>query len=317
MKRSSASLTDHLVDFAWSAWAELGVSGWKRHRAERCIDPEALILLTGSLGDADPRLRDESLDWCARFRDLLSRSRLAFLHKTWPEAPAWRGYASALSGATGELWPGTGAPRHTELTGRSRLVLQDRPALVALRLRAAFGATARTEVVRVLLLAESGRGLGAAEIAEEAGCTKRNAAESLVGLSRAGLVTSTRTPRADLYRISHRDELEEVFGPLPGARSSFLATCRAAWILANGLDRLASAPASVRSVEARQVLSAALPDLHRLGETPITPAPGIEAWPALQEWTRRWIERTASGADAEAFTSQRSHRGRSLPRHGR
>jgi hypothetical protein len=311
MKRSSASLTDPLVDFAWIAWAELGVSGWKRRHSEGCIDPEALILLTGSLGDADPRLRDESLDWCARFRDLLSRSRLAFLHKSWPEAPGWREYASALSGATGERWPGAGAVHHPKLSGKSRLVLQDRPALVGLRLRAAFGATARTEVVRVLLLAESRSGSSAAEIAEEAGCTKRNAAEALVGLARAGLVASTRTPRADLYRISHRDPLEEVFGPLPRTRTSFLATCRAAWLLSRGVDRLASAPNAVRSVEARQVLSAVLPDLHRLGEPLVVPPPGREAWPALRELARIWKQRLASGAGAQALASPRSHRKRS------
>ena len=291
MKTPRTTLTEQLVGFAWAAWAELGVSGWKGPRAERCIDPEALMLLTGSLGDADARLRDESLDWCATYRDLLSRSRLSHLHKIWPEAKSWQAYSAASSKVTGESWPGAGSARRRELSGRSRLLLQDRPALVGLRIRAAFGATARSEVVRALLLDDPGKGVGAAEIAEEAGCTKRNAASALTGLGRAGLVTASRTPRGDLFRVAKGEALAELFGPLPSVRTSFLATCRAAWILARGLDALEKASDAVRSVEARRVLTVAAPDLHRLAETPSSPTPGRDAWSDVRGWAVEWIDR--------------------------
>ncbi len=68
---------DLLVDYAWSAWSALGVSGWNAETFAACVDIEALIVLTGCLGDADPRLHDESIDWCVANAAWISRSRLA------------------------------------------------------------------------------------------------------------------------------------------------------------------------------------------------------------------------------------------------
>src|SRR5262245_61784017 len=74
--RSSAAVTQSLIDLAWSLWAELGVSGWTRHHADWNVDVEALIILTAALEDADPRLRDESTDWCIRYARFVSSARL-------------------------------------------------------------------------------------------------------------------------------------------------------------------------------------------------------------------------------------------------
>ncbi len=41
--------------------------------------PEELILLTALIGEYDPRLRDEALDWCVRYHQFISVSRLRVL----------------------------------------------------------------------------------------------------------------------------------------------------------------------------------------------------------------------------------------------
>src|SRR3954453_21288824 len=76
MTTYSAEFEHVLTDLAWSLWTELGVRGVARHHQSWSIDPEALIVLTASLARVDPRLRDESLDWCLRNQRYISRSRL-------------------------------------------------------------------------------------------------------------------------------------------------------------------------------------------------------------------------------------------------
>jgi hypothetical protein len=53
MPISRSFTTELAIDYAWSAWSALGVSGWSAARFAACVDIEALVLLTGCLGDAD------------------------------------------------------------------------------------------------------------------------------------------------------------------------------------------------------------------------------------------------------------------------
>lgn len=50
-----------LLGFLWQSWSSIGVAGHQRGRM--VADPEALLLLTCSVGRYDPRLFDEVLDW--------------------------------------------------------------------------------------------------------------------------------------------------------------------------------------------------------------------------------------------------------------
>lgn len=112
MSNSSDSdeLRARIVDYAWRAWSCLGVAGWPEDAFPSCIDIDALILLTGRLGDAEARLRDESIDWCVSNIAFVSRSRIEHLRKDAVSGTAWAGYAGTLQKATKQRWPGAGAP---------------------------------------------------------------------------------------------------------------------------------------------------------------------------------------------------------------
>jgi DNA-binding transcriptional ArsR family regulator len=265
MTTSSRSVIGHVVDFAWRSWVELGVSGWGSGLQSRCIDPEALLLLTGSLGDADPRLRDESLDWCSSYGHLLSRSRTRTLLKSWPAARRWPAYAGALEVATRQRWPAAEPGDPFTPTGKSRLSLEGRPSLLGVRLRSVLGVGARAEVMRILVLAGADSWLSVSEIAEEAAYTKRHVADALRSLDDAGLVDAARLGSMRRYRLSRRSEVESLFGPVPDIRFSYAAVARVAWSIADKWHWLGDAPDAVKTVELQSLVKDNAGDLWRAG----------------------------------------------------
>ena len=74
--REDVDIGEAVIQFCWSVWAELGVSGWGRAHQGWAIDVEPLIIFTAAIGERDPRLRDEATDWCVRNWRLVSRVRL-------------------------------------------------------------------------------------------------------------------------------------------------------------------------------------------------------------------------------------------------
>ena len=75
-----------LVNFLWRQWSALGVAGQSGAEDVWIIDPEALLLLTCTLGRCEPRLFDEVLDWLQengrfinvnRLKRLLAREKFA------------------------------------------------------------------------------------------------------------------------------------------------------------------------------------------------------------------------------------------------
>jgi hypothetical protein len=76
------------------------------------IDPEALLALTAGLAERDPRLRDESLDWCVKHHGYLSRSRLRNVLRRLPAShrTAYDRYAATLSAAGVRGWPAQADP---------------------------------------------------------------------------------------------------------------------------------------------------------------------------------------------------------------
>ena len=81
MTGSSRQIGENLQTLAWSLWTELGVRGVVRNHSDCAIDPEPLILFTSRLRNSDPRLRDESIDWCIRNLRFLSVARIRNLLK--------------------------------------------------------------------------------------------------------------------------------------------------------------------------------------------------------------------------------------------
>lgn len=293
MLKLSEQVKTHVVAIAWDCWSLLGVSSWSRGEIKRVIDPEGLVLLTGSLGNTDPRLRQESQDWCLNYHWLLSRARLRTLRKAWPASKGWGEYAGALQESLGQPWPGAEVAEGVQETGKSILRLENQPALLSVKLRAAIGVGARTEILRVLLGTKLP--LTAAEIARKAVYSKRSIAESLQGLTASGMVNTYPENKRLRYALKDPQALSKLLGGIGVQRDSLLPDFKALARLLHELGTVEDAPPQVRSIEARHLLTSLV---HDLGETAVgrieIPRPGEDAWEALQKAVQRWLRSIAT-----------------------
>lgn len=285
MATSSRRATERVVDYAWSAWSALGVSGWSSGSFAACVDIEALVFLTGCLGDADPRLRDESIDWCVSNVSWVSRSRLAHIVRDGKPNTSWSAYSGTLQRETKLSWPDSGEPFVWRASGKSRLPDLTRGAALALRCRGLLGTTARSELVRMLLLEEAGRAFDVRDLASEIRYTKRGVAEALEGLTLAGVVKATTVGNTGRYALSRRHELSALLGPLPRNRSSQRALCRIAGVTILAVEELSSASERVARVEGARILSELEHEIRRVDPHVELPTRDGSALEFLQTWT--------------------------------
>lgn len=250
---------EQLLEFAWSQWVQLGVSG-QRSRSDRwAMDPEALVLFTAEVARRDPRLFDEMLDWLSRNQRLLSLQRLRNLAARFPvdrllaEAlVAWAGQArpSARWRTTKSLpdsaemnrvplfspdvlsfvpdpddvFAGFGYLRpRVQPSGKSGRPDVRAPVNLAFRLRLLFGAVGRADVMRILLTTTEGS-LDAARIADEAGFAKRNVNEVLLALAETAVVKARWSGNERVFLID-RDEWATLLdlGPKAGSMPAFVS----------------------------------------------------------------------------------------------
>lgn len=282
-RRSEASFAEHALALAAGAWTELGVSGWTSTHSDWGIDPEPLILFTAWLGDADPRLRDEALDWCIRNWRHVSKTRLRNLLRAQPDEvqEAFGEFAGTVAAHAGILWPGATSARRYAVTGRSTLPSLERPSLAWLRLRAMFGIGARAEIVRCFL-SDNRRALGIARLADKTGYTKRNIAEECDTLERAGVLTVRTRGNRFSYSLRRPTALETFVGELPALRPDWTAVLNIVRELI-ALERRAQ-DAGVRTlpVHVRHMLDRIDDDLDELGiGPPSSIVLGNDLWPAV------------------------------------
>lgn len=280
MPTSSTHLRERLVEYAWRAWSCLGVAGWEHGSFAGCVDIDALVLLTGLLGDDDARLRDESIDWCVSNVALVSRSRLAHLLRDTSPNPAWVAYAGTLQAATKQRWPGAGLPFEWIPSHKSRPSERRSGSTLGLHCRALFGATARGEVVRILLMEDGDRPLDVRDIASEARYTKRAIAEALDNLRLAGIVRAIPFGNSNRHVLQCRAELEALLGPGPRLRSSQRATCRVLWAIARVVEENSNVSERVQRVEIARLAGDLQTDIRRIdpqGRVVGTEAPTLDA----------------------------------------
>ena len=296
---SSEQLTENVESLTWSLWAELGVSGWRRRHSSCAIDPERLILFTASLGDADPRLRDEATDWCITYGRYVSAARLRnLLSDQTPEARAAFGQTAATVNAHSSLrWPDATHARPFERTRRSAVADFHGASLVVLRLRALFGVGARAEIVRAFL-ADPSAHLSAADAAGDAGYTKRNVAEALEALRKAGLLEAHPLRNQRLYDLADARWLMALPGDLPDSYPPWSSVFRILEDLIAGLHRVETMTARARDVEASDILFDLRTDLRRVGVRLTEAEQGPDAWPALRRLAVDLSQEWASGSFA-------------------
>jgi hypothetical protein len=285
MATSRQLAIERVIDYAWSAWSELGVSGWKSDSFAACVDIEALVFLTGCLGDAEPRLRDESIDWCVSNVSWVSRSRLAHIVRDGTPNSSWSAYAGTLQRETKQPWPASSEPFDWRPSGKSRLPSLAHGSTLALRCRGLLGTTARSEIVRMLLLEDAGRAFDIRDLASEIRYTKRGVAEALDGLTLAGVVKATTVGNTGRYALSRIHELSALLGPMPRIRSSQRALCRIAGVTILAAEELSTASERVVRVEGARILSELEHEIRRVDPNVVLPTRNESTLDFLQAWS--------------------------------
>lgn len=297
MPTSSERLTDEAAALAWSLWAEMGVSGWQRNHSSHAIDPERLILFTALLGDADPRLRDESTDWCIAYGRYVSAARLRNLLSTQtPEVKAtFAGLAATVNAHSNLRWPSAAQARPYARTQRSAITDFTSSSLVVLRLRALFGVGARAEVLRAFLADPSAR-FSAADVAPDAGYTKRNVAEALDALRAAGLLQVHALRNQRLFSLVDAAWLTSLPGGLPASWPRWSSVFRVLEGLITGMRATDEMTTRARIVEASAVLRDLRGDLEQVGVRLSQEELGPDASATMQRLSIELTEAWASGS---------------------
>jgi hypothetical protein len=265
------------------------------------MDPEALILFTIVVGRRDPRLFDETLDWLAANRRLLSMQRLRNLSRRFPvdarlvgAVIAWAGDSIPSQALPGHDLPAEQVPVFSRdvlsFIGepdpvfaeygyvRPRVVLSGKsgepdvkmPANFAFQLRHLFGPGSRSEVVRILLTFTDGP-LDAARISDEAGFAKRNVSDTLASLV-ASRAVKARWSRNERNFIAYREKWAKLLEVGPSADSlpefvSWVHLLPVSLEIIDWLDHVAVTDDSeyLVSSRARDLMERVAPDLEMAG----------------------------------------------------
>ena len=206
----SEVLLRHAVELAWRQWTALGVRG-VAPAPRYPVDVEALIAFTPFVAARDPRLDEETRDWCARIGpDFVSVSRLRQLLKLIGEVDG----ADKASIPHLFLRNAIGAER---LTMKSRAPDLAHPALLQLRARCVFGVGTRADVLaRLVVLEQSGASIPASTI-RPSGCTKQAVASVLAQLVRARLLRPSKAGAATGFQLVRGEALRGLLDPIPYA----------------------------------------------------------------------------------------------------
>lgn len=275
MPSADASIIDAALDLAWSHWTGLGVRG-AVPPPDSVVDPEALIFLTAALADFDPRLWEEASGWWINFSDHVSAARTTQLATRFDRKIKARVDGLSLDTAVSAM---------LSRSSKARLDDLDHPARSLLRLRCAFGANARAEILLGLLTDWAGSTDGATALTlSEVGYSKRNVALVLDDLVMAGLVQTTHDANRVRYRLARPDELRALLAPIPriGGRWHLRMPIIARFVQLAG--RLRGKDPMVQAVEARKLLTDQQPEIMTLGLDLPRVATTERYWDGVQQW---------------------------------
>lgn len=231
------TVRDRLLGLLWRQWSAIGVAGYSESAESRVVDPEALLLLTLTVGRYDARIYDAVLEWLDINADYLNVQRLQNLAPHFgPHARAglgaiaerlgrrsavalkWRKLA-VLPGLPEEeplflLADGRAMPMPTNYDevfrrhGLLRAPINPRgvaqpfptegmPSLL-LRLRALLGVSIRCEIL--CLLGSTGE-IHPSLIAKQIGQAPRTVQDLLADMARSGVVQVRTSARAKYYAL--------------------------------------------------------------------------------------------------------------------
>jgi len=291
-------LTSELRDRLWVHWGSIGAPLASSDGASfSVVDPEALLIGTAAVTDA--RMSEVALSWSRAHRGLLSIARTKHLLRGWPDLSGWSSFAGQLSMATEISWPEASSQALKVALVNVTRSLRRTPQTSSLRIRSAFGVSARSEILSAFLRRPDGTHVTASGLVDEVAYTKRNISTALLSLEQAGLLVRFRVSNSDRFHLANPESLREVFAPAPPESYPFAAWLKASVAMAKSLDVLSEASESVRSVEARQVLDRLRGQGTATFRPPSIP-PGDDSWDPVRSWARTLIQ------DPTALVQRRS-----------
>jgi len=259
-------LDKNLLDLAWSLWTELGVAGTQQNHSNVLILLEELVIFTSVISEIDPRLRDESLDWCSKFHHFISLSRMKSLIQDFQslvEKPFSK-YASSLNTLCKTLWPvlTDAHPFRIHLSHKSVLRPHSSPALLNIRTRSIFGTGARADLITFFIV-HPNRDFSIAETSE-IGYSKRNLAEVLEDLSFGNLFEKSTQGNQQRYRLNENSTLFEMLKPIPEQAPLWRHLFKVLLTLRNCIQRIENYSESTKVVELRNCLEEQRESLQKL-----------------------------------------------------
>lgn len=291
-------LDQNLLNLAWSLWTELGVAGVKQHHQNVVIQIEELIIFTSVLAERDPRLRDESMDWIAKYPHFISISRLKFLLKTFedPVLESFSKYATTINSVSGTKWPIVikTNPLPLVLSRKSSLPCSLSPALLNIRARSLFGPGARADLI-THFITHLDEKFSASELTK-IGYSKRNLAEILEVLSLGNLIEKSVQGNLYRYRLPTNSPLFFLLQPVSAEARPWSQIFRLLLTVRECVQRTESYPDIAKMVEFRNCLDKEERVLQMLRLNP--PSFEKNAFVYLQsfsEWVLEWTNFLANG----------------------
>jgi len=305
LKNFTRNFEEHLTDFLWREWSNLGVFGASTVEPRWIIDPEVLLLLTSEIARHDARLFDEVLDWLKINSRWINTQRLCTLHtkheigdphvlaaiayamKECGPATKWR----KLSQITGAKEPPEALFRHGyqsllsvveepdpifEQYGLLRPVVSSRSlsqpvtmqqsSALHFRLRALFGLGMRADILCYLLTHDEGHPSGVATVL---GYSQKRVQDTMVEMAESGQILVRPKGRLKSYWLDQAQWATFLI-PMQLRFPDWIDWCH----LAKGLTKLwrgiwAINPAQVDDYVAssimRSIMRDAQDDLHACG----------------------------------------------------
>ena len=325
MTTDSDRVQEKLLDLAWSLWTGLGLPGQIDNHFDHGIDPEALVVFTVGLGDADPRLRNEAVDWCIRYGGLLSGARLKNLVAKADDGVRARfgEFAATVAAHSPHRWSGMTEARPYSPRERPSIGAFTRQSQMVLRLRAWAGIGVRAEIIRAFFT-KADTAFGASDLADETGYSKRSVAQVLDTLCLGDALQAFPVRNQIHYRMPQQtvERLRELLAPAPVFFVRWPFVVRVLRTAFEAVSLFESKKEAARAVEARSVVEKLASEIHAAW----LPAPnrdvhGAGFWGQFVSWLSAVADNLAAGNEpaGDRFKSRWSdlaapHKGEAMER---
>jgi hypothetical protein len=239
--------------------------------------------------------RDEATDWCIRYGQLVSGTRLKNL-LTLENSHIRVGFgefAATVAAHSSLRWLGSTAARKHKPRERQKIEAFNRPSQIALRLRALMGVGARAEIIRVFL-DRPDAALSAAELADEIGYAKRNVALALETLKLGDVLEAAPIRNQIHFRIPRAkvERLRSLLGRMPGSYPRWSPFLRVLSQVHDATARIERLKPTVRAVEMAAALRDLAEDIREAKlPPPLATSQEGDTWSAFVSWCADVSER--------------------------